>query len=65
MALFAAFFLSLVFCGTSITVTSDLPCINSLTLKSDLHLISPYNISPDSNIKVMRIKEMITYKRGF
>ena len=28
--------------------------------KSDQHLISPYNISPESNIKVMRIKEMIT-----
>ena len=32
---FCCFFLSLVFCGTSITITSDLPCINSLTLKSD------------------------------
>ena len=29
--------------------------------KSDLHLISPYNINPESNIKVTRIKEMITY----
>ena len=27
--------------------------------ESDQHLISPYNISPSSNIKVMRIKEMI------
>ena len=32
---FCCFFLSLVFCGTSITVTSDLPCINSLTPTSD------------------------------
>ena len=31
-----------------------------LTPKSDKHLISPYNISLGSNIKVMRINEMIT-----
>ena len=30
-----------------------------LTLKSDQHLISPYIISPESHIKVMRIIEMI------
>ena len=34
--------------------------INLLTPKSDKHLISPYNIIPELNIKVMRIKEMIT-----
>ena len=34
--------------------------LNPLTSKSDWHLISPYNIIPESNIKVMRIKEMIT-----
>ena len=34
--------------------------LNPLTLKSDQHLISPYNITPESNMKVMRIKEMIT-----
>ena len=28
--------------------------------KVDQHLISPYNFTPESNIKVMRIKEMIT-----
>ena len=33
---------------------------NSLTPKSDSHLISPYNITPESHFKVMRIKEMIT-----
>ena len=33
---------------------------NPITLKSDWHLISPYNVSPDSHIKVTRIKEMIT-----
>ena len=32
---------------------------NPLTPKSDQHLISPYNISPESHTKVMRIKEMI------
>ena len=32
---------------------------NPLTLKSDQHLISPYNITPESRIKVMRINEMI------
>ena len=30
-----------------------------LTLKSNWHLVFPYNISPESNIKVMRIREMI------
>ena len=30
-----------------------------LTLKSDWHLVFPYNISPESNIKVMRTREMI------
>ena len=28
---------------------------NSLTSKSDQHLISPYNITPESNIRVTRI----------
>ena len=32
---------------------------NPLTLKTDQHLISPYNFTPESHIKVMRIKEMI------
>ena len=35
--------------------------INPLTPKSDQHLISPYNIIPESHIKATRIKEMITY----
>ena len=30
------------------------------TLKSDSHLISLYNIVPESNIKLMRIEEIIT-----
>ena len=34
--------------------------LNSLIFKSDQRLISPYNIIPESHIKVMRIKEMIT-----
>ena len=36
---------------------------NPLTHKSDWHLISPYCITPESNIKVMRIKELITNKK--
>ena len=32
---------------------------NPLNL-SDYHLISPYNITPESHFKVMRIKEMVT-----
>ena len=35
--------------------------LNSLTFKSDQHLISPHNITPESYIKVTRIKEMINY----
>ena len=34
--------------------------VTPLTPKSVQHLISPYNITPESNIKVMRIEEMIT-----
>lgn len=33
--------------------------VNTLTPYSDQHLVSPYNISPESNVKVMRIKDMI------
>ena len=33
--------------------------VNPSTPKSDKHLISPYNISPESLMKVTRIKEMI------
>ena len=38
--------------------------INPLTLKSDQHLISPYNITPESRIKVTRKKEMIINKEA-
>ena len=38
--------------------------INSLNPNSDCHLISPYNINPESHIKVMRIKEMVTRKEA-
>ena len=34
--------------------------LNLFTPNSDLHLISLYNITPESNIKVARIKEMVT-----
>ena len=37
---------------------------NLLAPKSDQHLISPYNITPESHIKVMRMKEMITNLRS-
>ena len=33
--------------------------LNPLIPKSDKVLISPYNITPGSNVYVMRIKEMI------
>ena len=38
---------------------SELPA-NPITPSNDLHLISPYNVTPESSIKVTRIKEMIT-----
>ena len=34
--------------------------INPLTSKSDWHVISPYNFTPESHSMVMRIKEMIS-----
>ena len=34
--------------------------VNLLTLWSDQHLVSPYNITPESHIKITGIKEMIT-----
>ena len=38
--------------------------LNPLTPKSDQYLNSPYNITPESHIKVMRIKEMVTNLRS-
>ena len=35
-----------------------------LVCKSDRHLISPNSITPESNIKVMRVTEMITNSRS-
>ena len=44
----------------------ELVCgINPLNPKSDQHLISPYNITSESHIKVMRIKEMVTKEGTF
>ena len=44
-----------------ITRRKGMILINSLlTLRSDQHLFSPYNITLESNIEVMRIREMIT-----
>ena len=37
--------------------------LNLLNPKSDQHLISPYNITPESHMKVTRIKKMITNKK--
>ena len=37
-------------------------CLNPSTPKSDWHLIFPYNVNPESNIKVMIIKEVIILK---
>ena len=37
---------------------------NPVTPMSDSHLISPYNITPESHVKVTRIKEMITNWRS-
>ena len=34
--------------------------LNPLNPKSAKYLISPYNISPESHINVMRIKEMVS-----
>ena len=42
------------------TPFSMISWIIPLTLESDQLLISPYNVTPESNIKVTRIKEMIT-----
>ena len=39
--------------------------VNPLNPESDQHLISPYNITPESHIKVVRIKEMITREETF
>ena len=44
---------------------SSLPLFNPLNPKSDKHLISPYNISPESHVKVMRITEIVTREGTF
>ena len=57
----------LVQCTTRKSYLSDLSKednFNPLTLKSDLLLISSYSITPESNIKVMRIKEIINKYRS-
>ena len=36
------------------------PWQHKMTLNTDQHLISPYNITPESHFKLMRITEMIT-----
>ena len=44
---------------------SFLLSFNPLNPWSDQHLISHYKITPESHIKVMRIKEMIINERSF
>ena len=44
----------------NLLMSSMISWIIPLTLESDQLLISPYNVTPESNIKVTRIKEMIT-----
>ena len=51
------------FFARSQCVSARFACLNPSTPKSDWHLISPYNVNPESNIKVMRIKEVITNLR--
>ena len=41
-------------------VFTSTSCFNPQTPDSDWHLLSPYNITLESNIQVTRIKEMIT-----
>ena len=36
---------------------------NPLALRSDQHLISPYNFTPESNMNVMGIKERIQLEK--
>ena len=42
----------------SLQYISERKNLNPLSPKSDKLLISPYNITPESNINVTRIKEM-------
>ena len=44
--------------------TTPLEIINPTIFKGDQFLISPNNLFIESNVKVMRIKEMIANKRG-
>ena len=45
----------------SFTLIEDGSSSNPLNPNSDQQIIPPHDISPESNIKVMTIKEMITY----
>ena len=45
---------------TPLFVFTSTSCFNPQTPDSDWHLLSPYNITLESNIQVTRIKEMIT-----
>ena len=47
--------------SSALTLRLPRPLVNPLSPKSDQHPNSPYHITPESNLKVMRIVEMITY----
>ena len=44
---------------------TNISYVNPLNPKSDQHQISPYNITSESDIKVMRIKEMVAKEGTF
>ena len=50
-----------------LNIRTPLVSINTFNPESDQHLyvISPYNITAESFIKIMKIKEMITNLGGF
>ena len=57
--LFVCFPKNVNYCCQQMQEAYKMCTVNTLIPESDQHLISPHNIIPESNIKVMRIKEMI------
>ena len=49
----------------SVVFHGDICVFNPLNPGSDQYLISPYNNTPESFIKIMRIRQMITNLRSF
>ena len=52
-------------CFTFVFSSLFLLFFNLLNPKSDQHLISPYNFTPESQMKVLRIKLMVTREGTF